>query len=435
MKIEDIYRIFSQCNFTICTDTRQIIKDSLFIALKGERFNANHFVEEAINQGCKYAISDDYKGDDERIIVVDNTLKILQQLSHYHRKKMNVKVIGITGSNGKTTTKELIAAVLGEKYKIIYTQSNYNNHIGVPLTLLNIKPETEIAIVEMGANHPGEIDFLCSLADPDYGIITNVGKAHLEGFGSFESVIQTKTELYRFIKAKNGTIFVNHDNHILFEHAANINYFSYGMNAKANVITTYYEANPFLNINWKAQNNDQIYSIKTNLIGLYNWENVLAAVCIGHYFKVEPQKIKYAIENYIPSNHRSQWLTIGSNNILMDAYNANPTSMQLALKNFIALPFKNKCLILGDMKELGNYEKEEHQNILNIIEQNTFDKVFLVGPVFSELNKNSNYLTFENVEQLINYLNINPLTNSTILIKGSHGIHLEKLMDFFNEQK
>jgi UDP-N-acetylmuramoyl-tripeptide--D-alanyl-D-alanine ligase len=281
MKIEDIYRIFSQCNFTICTDTRQIIKDSLFIALKGERFNANHFVEEAINQGCKYAISDEYKGEDKRIIVVDNTLKTLQQLSHYHRKKVNVKVIGITGSNGKTTTKELIAAVLGEKYKIIYTQSNYNNHIGVPLTLLNIKPETEIAIVEMGANHPGEIDFLCSLADPDYGIITNVGKAHLEGFGSFEGVIQTKTELYRFIKAKNGTIFVNHDNHILFEHAANINYFSYGMNAKANVITTYYEASPFLNINWKAQNNDQIHSIKTNLIGLYNWENVLAAVCIG----------------------------------------------------------------------------------------------------------------------------------------------------------
>ncbi len=433
MNIEKIYNIFEQCNFVVCTDTRKIIKGSLFIALKGEQFNANHFVEEAIIKGCKYAISDEYQGKNDQIVVVDNTLKILQELAHYHRKKMKAKVLGITGSNGKTTTKELIAAVLKEKYNIIYTQGNLNNHIGVPLTLLTIRPETEIAIVEMGANHPGEIDFLCTIADPDYGIITNVGKAHLEGFGSFEGVIKTKTELFRYLQAKNGLVFVNHDNNILFDHAKNKHFFSYGTNNKANIITTQFEANPLLHLNWKTLNSSTVYTVNTNLIGSYNWENVLAAIAIGHYFNIEPETIKRAIENYIPTNHRSQWLIIGTNHILMDAYNANPTSMQLALKNFISLPFENKCLILGDMKELGNYEKEEHQNILNIIEQNTFDKVFLVGHVFSKLNKNSNYLTFENVEQLINHLNINPLSNVTILIKGSHGIHLEKLIDFFNE--
>jgi len=435
MDIEKIYNIFEQCNYTVCTDTRKIIKDSLFVALKGELFNANQFVEEAIRQGCRYAISDEYQGQNGQIVVVENALKTLQELASYHRKQMKAKVLGITGTNGKTTTKELIAAVLKEKYNIIYTQGNFNNHIGVPLTLLTIRPETKIAIVEMGANHPGEIDFLCSIANPDYGIITNVGKAHLEGFGSFEGVVQTKTELYRYLQAKNGLVFVNLDNNILFEHAMNMHYFSYGTQNNANVKATEFKANPTLHLSWNLPNNTNIYTVDTHLIGSYNWENVLAAIAIGHYFNVEPETIKQAIENYIPTNHRSQWLTIGTNHILMDAYNANPTSMQLALKNFITLPFENKCLIIGDMRELGPYADEEHRAILNLIEQHIFNKVFLVGPCFSKLNNNKNYLTFEHVEQLIQYLKENALSNSTILIKGSHGIHLEKLMDFFNESK
>ncbi|NSW44739.1 MAG: UDP-N-acetylmuramoyl-tripeptide--D-alanyl-D-alanine ligase [Bacteroidales bacterium] len=434
MNIENIYSIFEQCNFTVCTDTRKIIKDSLFIALKGELFNANQFVEEAIRQGCRYAIADEYQGQNEQVVVVDNVLKTLQELAHYHRKQMKAKILGITGTNGKTTTKELIAAVLKEKYNIIYTQGNFNNHIGVPLTLLTIRPETEIAIVEMGANHPGEIDFLCSIAEPDYGIITNVGKAHLEGFGSFEGVVKTKTELYRYIKTKNGLVFVNYDNKILLEHAMHLPNFSYGTNNLANIVATHFEAKPTLLLNWKMQNSSIVYTVNTHLIGKYNWENVLASIAIGSYFGLDPKAIIQGIENYIPTNHRSQWLTIGTNHILMDAYNANPTSMQLALNNFVALPFENKCLILGDMRELGAYEENEHQTILNLLEQHSYKQVFLVGPVFTKLNKNKEFLTFNSVEHLMEYLKENKLANSTILIKGSHGIHLEKLMNFFNEQ-
>jgi len=434
MNIENIYNIFEQCNYTVCTDTRKITKDSLFIALKGESFNANQFVEEAIKQGCRYAIADEYQGQNQQIVVVDNALKTLQELAHYHRKQMKAKILGITGTNGKTTTKELIAVVLKEKYNIIYTQGNFNNHIGVPLTLLTIRPENEIAIVEMGANHPGEIGFLCSIADPDYGIITNVGKAHLEGFGSFEGVLKTKTELYRYLKSKNGLVFVNYDNNLLMEHAIDLHYFSYGTNNSANIVATHYEANPTLLLSWKTQNSSIVYTVKTHLIGMYNWENVLASIAIGNFFGLEPKAIIQEIENYIPNNHRSQWLNIGTNHILMDAYNANPTSMHLALNNFVTLPFENKCLILGDMRELGAFEENEHQIILNFIEQHSFKHVFLVGHVFSKLNKNKEFLTFESVEQLIEYFKENKLAHSTILIKGSHGIHLEKLMNFFNEQ-
>ncbi|MGQ9848178.1 MAG: UDP-N-acetylmuramoyl-tripeptide--D-alanyl-D-alanine ligase [Bacteroidales bacterium] len=435
MNIENLYNIYKQCNYTVCTDTRKIIKNALFIALKGEFFNANQFVEDAIKQGCKYAISDEYEGNNKQIIVVDNALKTLQELSHYHRKQMKAKVVGITGTNGKTTTKELIAAVLKQKYNIIYTQGNFNNHIGVPLTLLTIKPDTEIAIVEMGANHPGEIAFLCSIADPDYGIITNVGKAHLEGFGSFEGVIKTKTELYRYLQTKNGLVFVNKDNPILFKHAEMLHNYTYGKSNNCHIIASKIEANPTLKIIWRKQNIDFTQEINSHLIGEYNWENILAAITIGDYFKIMPNLIKQGIENYIPNNHRSQWLKIGSNNILMDAYNANPTSMQLALNNFFNLPFPNKSVILGDMLELGEYAETEHQILLDILNNKPLKTIILVGKIFSKLNTNPAIKTFLNVEQLIEYLKLNPLSDTTLLIKGSHGIHLEKIMDVLNESK
>ncbi len=435
MKIENIYNIFKECHFTVCTDTRKIVKESLFIALKGEQYNANLFVEEALKQGCKYAISDEYKGQNKNIILVDDTLSTLQQLAFHHRNQMKANVLGITGTNGKTTTKELIASVLKEKYNIIYTQGNFNNHIGVPLTLLTIKPETEIAIIEMGANHPGEIAQLCSIADPDSGIITNVGKAHLEGFGSFEGVINTKTELYRHLMHKNGTVFVNYDNPILRKHAEMLKTQTYGKSSNCNIIAIETEAKPTLKIKWRKNDENTTQEIDTHLIGEYNWENIMAAITIGDYFNLSPDQIKHGIENYYPNNHRSQWLNIGSNNILMDAYNANPTSMQLALNNFFNLPFQNKSIILGDMRELGEYAETEHQAILDILKDKPLNNVFLVGEVFCKLNNNQAFKTFLNVNQLIDYINLNPFTNTTLLIKGSHGIHLEKLMEIFNEPK
>ncbi|HNV96483.1 MAG TPA: UDP-N-acetylmuramoyl-tripeptide--D-alanyl-D-alanine ligase [Bacteroidales bacterium] len=435
MKIENIYNIFKECHFTVCTDTRKIVKESLFIALKGEQYNANLFVEEALKQGCKYAISDEYKGQNKNIILVDDTLSTLQQLAFHHRNQMKANVLGITGTNGKTTTKELIASVLKEKYNIIYTQGNFNNHIGVPLTLLTIKPETEIAIIEMGANHPGEIAQLCSIADPDSGIITNVGKAHLEGFGSFEGVINTKTELYRHLMHKNGTVFVNYDNPILRKHAEMLKTQTYGKSSNCNIIAIETEAKPTLKIKWRKNGENTTQEIDTHLIGEYNWENIMAAITIGDYFNLSPDQIKHGIENYYPNNHRSQWLNIGSNNILMDAYNANPTSMQLALNNFFNLPFQNKSIILGDMRELGEYAETEHQAILDILKDKPLNNVFLVGEVFCKLNNNQAFKTFLNVNQLIDYINLNPFTNTTLLIKGSHGIHLEKLMEIFNEPK
>jgi len=435
MKIENIYNIFKECHFTVCKDTRKIVKESLFIALKGEQYNANLFVEEALKQGCKYAISDEYKGQNKNIILVDDTLSTLQQLAFHHRNQMKANVLGITGTNGKTTTKELIASVLKEKYNIIYTQGNFNNHIGVPLTLLTIKPETEIAIIEMGANHPGEIAQLCSIADPDSGIITNVGKAHLEGFGSFEGVINTKTELYRHLMHKNGTVFVNYDNPILRKHAEMLKTQTYGKSSNCNIIAIETEAKPTLKIKWRKNGENTTQEIDTHLIGEYNWENIMAAITIGDYFNLSPDQIKHGIENYYPNNHRSQWLNIGSNNILMDAYNANPTSMQLALNNFFNLPFQNKSIILGDMRELGEYAETEHQAILDILKDKPLNNVFLVGEVFCKLNNNQAFKTFLNVNQLIDYINLNPFTNTTLLIKGSHGIHLEKLMEIFNEPK
>lgn len=435
MSIEEIYKIFLECNQTVCTDTRNIIKDSLFIGIKGEKHDGNLFVEEALTKGCKFAISDNYNGTNASVIKVNNSITVLQELAKYHRKELNTPIIAITGTNGKTTTKELIASVLKQKYQIIYTQGNYNNHIGVPLTLLNLRHSSQLAVVEMGANHPGEIDFLCQIAEPNFGLITNVGKAHLEGFGSFEGVVNTKTELYRYLNKNNGLIFVNKENNILFERAKQYQYISYGKSKDCFVYATSIEANPTLEITWTYPKAKTILSVKTNLIGLYNWENVLAAITIGKYFNITDNIISKAIEEYIPSNHRSQWITLPNYNILMDAYNANPTSMNAALNNFFNLNYPNKMVILGDMLELGEYSIKEHQAILDILNKQPDLEVILVGKTFGQLNNNPNYRTYLTVDALIDDFKNNLPLNKTILIKGSHGIHLEKLLPLFYDNK
>ena len=430
----NLYSIYLQHQI-ICTDSRNCPSGSLFFALKGENFNANAFALPALERGCAYAVVDEAEyAIDERFILVNDVLKSLQQLALYHRKLLGTKIIGITGTNGKTTTKELIAAVLKEKYNILYTQGNLNNHIGVPLTLLQLTSEHQIAVIEMGANHPGEIQFLCNIACPDYGIITNVGKAHLEGFGSLEGVMKTKAELYTYISALGKLIFINSGNPLLLSMAAEsgINQpnrvLKYSLNTQddaADYFAGITDCSPFLSIKWNKKGTDT-YEIKTHLIGSYNAENVLAAITIGDYFGVPTDQIKNGLENYTPQNNRSQLTLTEHNKLVVDTYNANPTSMHAAILNFGQMNVEQKTLILGDMLELGDQSDEEHQIIVNLLQQNSFKNVLLVGKVFKKTR--NPYSTFENVDDLINFVHKNPLTNNYILIKGSRGIKLEKVI-------
>jgi UDP-N-acetylmuramoyl-tripeptide--D-alanyl-D-alanine ligase len=430
----NLYSIYLQ-HPIICTDSRNCPSGSLFFALKGENFNANAFALKALEKGCAYAVVDEAEyAIDERFILVNNAQESLQQLALYHRKLLGTKIIGITGTNGKTTTKELIAAVLKEKYNILYTQGNLNNHIGVPLTLLQLTSEHQIAVIEMGANHPGEIEFLCNIACPDYGIITNVGKAHLEGFGSLEGVMKTKAELYRYISALGKLIFINSGNELLLSMAAEsgINQpervLSYSLNTQddaADYFAGITDCSPFLSIKWNKKGKDT-HEIKTHLIGSYNAENVLAAITIGDYFGITTDQIKNGLENYIPQNNRSQLTVTEHNKLVVDTYNANPTSMHAAILNFGQMQVEKKTLILGDMLELGDQSAEEHQIIVNLLQQKRFKNVLLVGEVFKKtLNT---YSTFQNVDDLINFVHKNPLINNYILIKGSRGIKLEKVI-------
>jgi len=420
----------------ICTDSRTCPQDSIFFALKGDNFNANAFALSAIEKGCAYAVVDEAEyATDERFILVDNVLDSLQELAKYHRKQLNTKIIGITGTNGKTTTKELIAAVLTEKYNIHFTQGNLNNHIGVPLTLLNLKAEHQIAVIEMGANHPGEIKMLAEIACPDYGIITNVGKAHLEGFGSFEGVKNTKAELYEYIFEKGEVIFINKDNEDLVEMATKV-----GFNIKSSKVCDYSldpdncvcdiygqmtECSPFLKMHCTLGCSDS-FNIRTKLIGSYNAENVLAAVAIGNYFGLEKKEIKNGLEKYTPKNNRSQLTITKHNKLVVDTYNANPTSMRAAILNFAQMEVPAKTLILGDMLELGAQSDIEHQNIIKLLQQNKFDNVLLVGEYFKK-TKNP-YSCFNKVNDLIFHLEKNPIRNKYILIKGSRGIKLENIL-------
>ena len=363
----------------------------------------------------------------DNYILVDDCLSILQQLAKYHRNVLKTTVIGITGSNGKTTTKELIATVLSQKFNTLYTQGNLNNHIGVPLTLLQLRKEHEIAVIEMGANHPGEIKTLAEIACPNFGIITNVGKAHLEGFGSFEGVVNTKTELYRYIKANNGKIFINTANSILMEKASSLEKIGYSLSDTEGIIHGRIMGNnPYISIEWQGDN-EKKHTVETQLIGEYNAENVLAAICIGSYLGVEVEKICYAINHYLPKNHRSQLIKTERNDLIVDAYNANPTSMQAALKNFQNMAPSPKAVILGDMLELGKDSQEEHTYIVKLLTEFNFEKVFLVGINFSEVQHS--FPCYKTVDDLIPVLRENPLKNYTILIKGSRGTRLEKVID------
>jgi UDP-N-acetylmuramoyl-tripeptide--D-alanyl-D-alanine ligase len=421
--IEKIYQYYSQ-KYLVSTDSRKIEEGCVFVALKGERFDGNDFAYQVAQENIASCVIADRKDlpHHERLFIVDDSLAALQELARLHRKKCNIPIIGITGTNGKTTTKELTAAVLSKKYNLIYTQGNFNNHLGLPLTVLRIKPDTEMAVVEMGANHPNEIAHLCTIADPDFGIITNIGKAHLEGFGSFEGVVKTKNELYDFIRNKNGRLFVNRDNELLMNLSNGIDSNTYGKDNNADIKASIVSSNPYLIINWEGN------EIKTNLVGDYNFENVMAAISAGCHFNIEKSLIIEALENYTPTNNRSQFIKSEKNEIVMDAYNANPVSMSHAIKNFRNISSENTLLILGDMRELGKDSEKEHQVIISLIKELEFKNVILVGEEFKK-TAGTDFTTFTNVEELLAFINDNDISGKKILIKGSNGIHLEKIVN------
>jgi len=413
----------------ISTDTRNIKPGSIFFALKGANFDGNRFAAQAIAEGAICAIVDDKNMalNDKEYIVVDNSLESLQDLATFHRKFLGIPIIGITGSNGKTTTKELIYTVLSKKYAVTATQGNLNNHIGVPLSLLAMDEETEIGLIEMGANHAGEIEFLSNLVMPDYGLITNFGKAHLEGFGSLEGVIQAKTELYRHLKENKKLIFLNLDDDV---QRLEINYkhnFTFGTNRKADVKISYPETYSSAELIF----NDTLF--KSQLSGVYNSKNMAAALCVGLYFKVPVNEIKEAISSYIPSNNRSQIIELNSNQIYLDAYNANPTSMMASLQHFDKVNTNNtKIVVLGDMGELGTASETEHQVIVNFLENADFSEIYLVGKQFKKTTTNKpNIIKFENTENIKKHLLLAELKNCSILVKGSRSMALEEILSAF----
>lgn len=424
MEIEKIYKKFLECSGA-STDTRKIQKNTMFFALKGVNFDANTFAGEAISKGAKYVIIDNAKyKTNENVILVDNVLDCLQKLSNYHRKKLQTKIIALTGSNGKTTTKELIHSVLSKKYNTIATIGNLNNHIGVPLTLLQLTKETEIGIIEMGANHQKEIAFLCEIAQPDFGYITNFGKAHLEGFGGVEGVIKGKSEMYNYLQNHNKLIFVNLDDAIQEEKTNYTKRYTFSKEKNTNVKIDSVEANPMVKTSFENT------IIQSHLIGLYNANNINAAITIGKYFEISNNVIKDAIENYIPENNRSQLIKKGTNEIILDAYNANPSSMQVAIENFKQINHNKKIAILGDMFELGKESREEHKKIIDLLISETSIITYFVGENFyANQVQNSSIKFFENFENLSNFLKNNTPKNNLMLIKGSRGMALERTME------
>lgn len=427
MEISTLYTCFKECG-KVTTDTRNCPKDSMFIALKGETFNGNAFAREALAKGCRYAVVDEKEyADAENILLVDDCLKALQALAREHRRKMGTRIIGITGTNGKTTTKELIATVLQKRYKVLYTQGNLNNHIGVPLTLLNLTDEHELAVVEMGANHPGEIRTLVNIAEPDCGLITNVGKAHLEGFGSFEGVVKTKSELYDYLRSKkNAFIFLDKDNKVLCQASAGLKTVEYGMENEALPVSGKLHAcAPFLAFEWKHAGIN--HNVQTHLIGSYNIKNALAAIAIGRYFDVPAEAICEALEDYVPSNNRSQLTETADNHLIVDAYNANPTSMMAALENFRLMEVLHKMVVLGDMKELGEGSTEEHRKIAAYLQTCGFERIILVGTEFGKVKGSfEHYLDVEALKQIFAQ---NKPKGKFILIKGSNSMKLSLLKD------
>lgn len=431
MNIEGLYQLYTQ-NRIVTTDTRKIVPGSIFFALRGDNFNGNEFAAAALEKGATYAVIDDVNyNSDERCILVADVLETLQLLAAYHRDQLNIPVIGITGTNGKTTTKELLNAVLSEKYNTYCTQGNLNNHIGVPLTLLAILPHVEIAIVEMGANHQREIAGLCAIAKPDHGLITNIGKAHLEGFGGFEGVKVAKGELYDYIKASGGKIFVNADNPILAEMYTSkglADIVTYGKSTDNFVSGAIVSNDPLLTVSWKS--GDLSGQIATNLTGTYNLENILASIASGLHFGLSQEQIGQGVSGYVPGNNRSQVVRTSSNTLICDYYNANPSSMQVAIDNLAAIAAEHKTLILGDMFELGEESMEEHQRVVAYALEIHADQNIFIGETFSGLEGYNEGLFFKDVKSAVEYIEANPVAGSTVLLKGSRGMRLELLVPF-----
>lgn len=413
----------------VTTDSRDIQKGDVFIALKGENFNGNGYAAQALEKGAGFVVIDEEKyADGDRYICVPDALAFLQQIANFHRRQLAIPILGITGTNGKTTTKELCNAVLSRKYKTFATQGNYNNHIGVPLTLLSMDETTELGIVEMGANHPGEIETLCNIAEPDFGIITNIGRAHLEGFGSYENIIKTKKELYDHLFAKKGKVFVNAGDELLLQLSEGHDRETYGINGnliKGEIKQTI----PYLVYSLKTLKGD-LY-IKTHLIGGYNFDNAMAASAVGAFWGVEPLEIQRAIESYRPSNLRSQLIKTVRNTVILDAYNANPSSMQVSVSNFGEMNAARKVVILGEMRELGTESEEAHRTLLELANQFHFDQIFLVGNNFEHCADSLNFNPpFKDTDSLIGYLQEHPVRDAFVFIKGSRGNKLERIVEY-----
>jgi len=418
-----LYQKYLECRH-VSTDSRAAQDQSLFFALNGPNFKGACFAQTALEKGAKYAVVDDPALAADNVLVVEDTLQALQELARHHRRQLSIPVIGITGSNGKTTTKELIHAVLSQKFNTLYTQGNLNNHIGVPLTLLRIRPEHEMAIIEMGANHIGEIALLCSIALPSHGMITNIGKAHLEGFGSLEGVARGKSELYLHLDAHGGTVFVNTGNEHLMRMSRRmqhkVSYPAPGDYYHSELL----EASPYV-----VYQDEEGHVVHTQLVGSYNYENMAAAACIGKFFGVPLPKANEAIAGYSPVNNRSQVLQQGSNTIILDAYNANPTSMAAAVRNFGGMKAPRKVVILGDMFEMGAESVTEHRALGEVIAQQPFDLVLLCGHDMQHARVNDAFLYFETKPELQAWLQAHPVTDSYVLVKGSRGMGLETLTE------
>lgn len=425
MQTERLYEKFIETG-KISTDTRQISEGSIFFALRGDKFNANQFAIQALEKGARYAVVDEPEyANDPRCLLVDDVLTALQDLARHHRKQLSIPVIGLTGSNGKTTSKELLSAVLSKQFIVYATRGNLNNHIGVPLSVLSITPQTEIAVIEMGANHVGEIALLCSIAKPTHGFITNIGKAHIGTFGGFENIIRGKSELYQHLIVNKGTVFINSQNPILANMAKRFSepyfYSSLGDYYSARLL----DAEPF--IRFEAENTEVV---QTHLLGTYNFENILAALCIGKFFGVSAKAANQAIAGYVPGNMRSQIIKTKSNTIILDAYNANPSSMEAAINNLAAMKTSSKVAILGDMFELEEEAEAEHEKIGELLLKKNFDGVFLCGGLMSTASRvypQAKY--FETKQALLEFLKSNPINDATILIKASRGIGLESVVE------
>jgi UDP-N-acetylmuramoyl-tripeptide--D-alanyl-D-alanine ligase len=427
MNIPDLYQLFLH-HPQITTDSRNCPSGSLFFALRGKNFDGNQFAGKALDAGADYAVIDRaefYR--DERTILVDDTLKTLQCLAQRHRKMLAIPLIGITGTNGKTTTKELLATVLSSKFNLIYTEGNLNNQIGVPITLLRLTHEHEMAVIEMGASHPGDIAELAEIAQPNYGIITNIGRAHLEGFGSFAGVAKTKGELYDYIRHSKGIVFIKKEDKDLQAMAKGVEQVTYGSTDEAFASGQAVSSSPFLTFEWRQQG--KIHTVETRLIGSYNLDNVMAAVAVGRYFKIPAERISRAIASYEPSNNRSQLKQTLRNNLIIDAYNANPDSMKAAIRNFAGMQVAPKAVILGDMKELGTDSPALHREILDEVQSGSFDKIFLCGKQFAHVAGGTPLATYPTTETLIDTLRQHPLNGYYILLKGSRGMELEKCVE------